>query len=88
MKNSFTLNDFFLLCHNVTDGWKDQELIKDGFSNEGWRNEYPESYKNDGKSQDTLVAPDKRIIDNIMGYARALYMVNTESAGYFSILMN
>jgi hypothetical protein len=88
MKNSFTLHDFFLLCHNETDGWKDQELTTDGFSEEGWRNEYPDYYPHSGKSLDTLVAPDKKIIDNIMGYARALYQVKTKTSGYFSILLN
>jgi hypothetical protein len=74
MKNSFTLNDFFLSGQNESDEWWIQELIKSGIS---LQEPLPEQF-----------SPDKRVLSNIMGYSQALYVLKTNHAGVFSILMN
>lgn len=87
MKNFFTLNDFFLLNQNESEEWEEQLFEKTGFFNSSEKEKSDLSHQST-ETVDTLISPDKKIIDNIMGYARALYLVKTENAGYFSIVMN
>jgi len=78
MKNSFTLNDFFLSGQNEADDWRNQDLFNSGI---------PLQKPVDPFYQE-LVLPDKRVLNNILGYSHALYVVKTKHAGIFSILMN
>jgi hypothetical protein len=39
-------------------------------------------------SNQELFLPDKKVLNNIMGYSQALYVVKTNHAGVFTILMN
>jgi hypothetical protein len=88
MKKSFTLNDFFLLSHIETDEWLDQEVSKTDFASIGCGCEIDgcgckfENYN--GK----FVSPDKRITDNILGYARALTVIKTKDCGCFNYILN
>ena len=78
MKNSFTLNDFFLSGQNEADDWWNQDLINSGISLQ----------KPVDISIRELFLPGKRVLNNIMGYSQALYVVKTNHAGVFTILMN
>lgn len=78
MKNSFTLNDFFLSGQNEADDWWIQDLINSGI---------PLQKLVDFSNQE-LFLPDKKVLNNILGYSHALYVVKTKHAGIFSILMN
>jgi hypothetical protein len=87
MKNFFTLHDFFLLSQNESEEWEKQVYGNAGFFSSSEK-EKSDSSNQSAETVDTLISPDKKVIDNIMGYAHALYLVKTENAGYFSIVMN
>ena len=88
MKNSFTLHDFFLLYHNETDERNESFLENSFLSAFKDEDEFTGLSDQSSISVETLIAPDKKIIDNLMGYARALYLVKTDYAGDFHIVMN
>lgn len=81
MKNSFTLDDLILsnYCetHN-SDEMKISDLIKLDFD---LRQEMC-------NQDDCSVSPDKRIVNNILCYSRALDVFPTKRAGNINILMN
>ena len=39
-------------------------------------------------SNNSAVLPEKRIVENIMSYARALCVIKTENAGVLNLIMN
>jgi len=84
MKNSFTLQDFFLLCRNETDEWGEYLFNDLDCSESEWIHELSGSTNQSMK----LMVPDKKIINNILGYSHALCVVITRDAGCFEIMLN
>jgi hypothetical protein len=84
MKNTFTLNDFSLFFNetNITGQSSDDALLKQ-FVNK-------EEEMRIGKKilRGVAVSPEKRILDNIFSYARALAVFKTKRAGTVNVLMN
>ena len=72
MKDSFTLDDFILFSRRV------------GTDNGG---DMVDERKHTAVT-DAKVGPDKRIIDNILGYSRALTVLKTKGAGNINLLLN
>jgi ribosomal protein S17E len=84
MKNTFTLNDFGLFFYesNITEQNPDDELLEQFFKKE-------EEMRTGKKIlRGVAVSPDKRILNNIFGYARALTVFKTKGAGIVNVLMN
>ena len=88
MKNSFTLNELILIACGEKGGtdMSDMEVAcqTDGQSNRSDRKLKNINLLNSGLS----ISPDKRIINNILNYSRALSIVNTKGSGNFSLLLN
>ncbi|MCD4730946.1 MAG: hypothetical protein K8R74_10120 [Bacteroidales bacterium] len=88
MKNSFTLNELIL----IACGEKGEADISDmevacqtnGQSNRSDRKLSNTDLHNSGLS----ISPNKRIINNILNYSRALSIVHTKGSGNFNLLMN
>lgn len=84
MKNTFTLNDFNLFFNesNIAGQSSEDALTKQFFDKE--------DNMRTGKKifNGIAVSPEKRILDNIFGYARALAVFKTKRAGTVNILMN
>ena len=82
MKKSYTLNELI----NFVNGEK----------REGDQNEQDVTCQTDNRKiskrelldSNMAISPDKRIIDNILNYSRALSMVNTKKTGNFNLIMN
>ncbi len=88
MKNSFTLDELILIVcgeQGETD-MSDMEVAC----------QTDDLYKKDDRklsNTDLLnlglsISPDKRIINNILNYSRALSIMNTKNSGNFNLLMN
>lgn len=84
MKNSFTLQDFFLLCRNETDECGQHPFIDLDFSVSARIDHFTVSPHQSIK----LMVPDKQIINNILNYSQALCLVKTREAGCFKIMLN
>lgn len=84
MKNSFTLQDFFLLCRNETDEWGEPFFDELDYSGSALIRKYSGSTN----QSMNLMVPDKQIINNILGYSHALCLVKTSNAGCFEIILN
>lgn len=88
MKNSFTLNELILFVCGEKRGadMNDMEIACQTGS---------DCKRDDRKLSDIdllnsglSISPDKRIINNILNYSRALSIVNTKNSGNFNLLMN
>lgn len=82
MKKSYTLNELI----NFVNGEE-----REGNPNEqdvACQTDNRKVSKRDLLDSNVLISPDKRIIDNILNYSRALSMVNTRNSGNFSLMMN
>ena len=88
MKNSFTLNELILIVcgeQGETD-MSDMEVAC----------QTDDLYKKDDRKLSNIdllnlglsISPDKRIINNILNYSRALSIMNTKNSGNFNLLMN
>ena len=88
MKNSFTLNELILIACGENGGTdlSDMEVAcqTDGQSFRDDRKLRNIDLLNSGLS----ISPNKRIINNILNYSRALSIVNTKGSGDFKLLMN
>lgn len=84
MKNSFTLQDFFLLCRNETDECGQHPFIDLDLSESSLIHDFTVSPHQSMK----LMIPDKKIVNNILSYSQALCLVKTREAGCFKIMMN
>lgn len=88
MKNSFTLNDLirFVCGDNGEVGLSDSEVAcKPG---DQYCKEDRKSSNNELLYSGLPISPDKRIINNILNYSRALSIVNTKNSGNFNLLLN
>lgn len=88
MKSSFTLNELILsVCgENEEADAGDAEVA----CQTGCQCNKPHQKLSDNNllNSGLTISPDKRIVDNILNYSRALSVVNTESSGNFSLMMN
>ncbi len=83
MKNTFTLNDFNLFFNESGITGQGSDSWAENFFNK-------EKEMRTGKNilNSVTVSPDKRVLDNIFGYSRALAVFKTKSAGMVNLLMN
>ena len=84
MKSSFTLQDFFLLCRNETDE-SGEHLFDD---QDSFESVLIDKFSGSTNQSLKLMVPDKKIINNILGYSHALCLVKTSDAGNFEIMLN
>jgi hypothetical protein len=84
MKNTFTQNDFNLFFNesNITEQSSDGTLLKQFFNKE------EEMIVGKNLLQEIAVSPEKRILDSILSYSRALMVFKTKRAGIVNALMN
>jgi len=84
MKNTFTQNDFNLFFNEsgITGQSPDDTLTKQFFN----KDEEMRIGKN--LLRGVVVSPEKRILDNIFSYARALAVFKTRKAGIINVIMN
>ena len=84
MKNTFTLNDFNLFFNesSITEQSLDGTLLKQFFNKE------EEMIVGNNLLQEVAISPEKRILDNIFSYSRALMVFKTKRAGIVNALMN
>ena len=87
MKSDFTLDDLILFAYNETRETNEPEK-GDVMESEEFRHDFREMLADDNEGKGRCVLPDKRVINNIMNYSRALSVVRTRKAGYFNLLMN
>lgn len=78
MKSYFTLNDLILYTFCETEKQEDIGLFNSINSVEKRKRDF----------QSLRVSPNRRILNNIFSYARALSVLKTEKAGNFNLLMN
>jgi hypothetical protein len=88
MKNSFTLNDLILFNQFENEFWKEEHSVKSEYHGKKPGYEFTKFTEISDNFRDNLFSPEKRIISNIMDYSRALFVINTKKAGYFTVLMN
>lgn len=87
MKSSFTIDDLFLFAINETLETEDH-MKCDGIGAHELKHEFKEILGSDDFSENAGVLPEKRLINNIMSYSRALNVVRTRQAGNINLLMN
>ena len=83
MKDSFTLDDLIFYAYCETEDLDEERIFDSSAVDEKFRNEFKSMFL-DSKT----VSPDRKIIDNIMSYARALCVIKTERAGALNFIMN
>jgi hypothetical protein len=83
MKNTFTQNDFNLFFNesNITEQSSDGTLLKHF-------NKEEEMIVGKNLLQEVAASPEKRILDSIFSYSRALMVFKTKRAGIVNALMN
>ncbi len=84
MKNTFTQNDFNLFFNesNITEQSSDGTLLKQFFNKE------EEMIVRNNLLHEVAAFPEKRILDSIFSYSRALMVFKTKRAGIVNALMN
>ncbi len=82
MKNSFTLNE---LISFVCNGKSENNMSNVEIANKKDHRRYSNSEMLDSGLS---ISPDKRIINNILNYSRALSIVQTKNSGNFRLMMN
>ena len=88
MKNLFTLNDLILNAYCESEGIDKEGLKISPPVNEGQMGAMKEIMDSEMWHECQTISPEKRIIDNIMNYSRALNVLKTEKSGNFNLLMN
>jgi len=83
MKDSITLDDLIFYAYCETEDLEEKRIFDSSAVDEKFRNEFMSMFL-DSKT----VSPDRKIIDNIMSYARALCVIKTERAGVLNFIMN
>lgn len=83
MKDSFTLDDLIFFAYCETSELEERNLFDTSRTDSKLKDEFRDLFIDSSK-----VAPEKRIIDNIMSYARALCVIKTERAGVLNFIMN
>jgi hypothetical protein len=83
MKDSYTLDDLIFYAYCETEDLGETRLFDNSKAEEKFRNEFKSMFLDSKK-----VSPDRRLIDNIMSYARALCVIKTERAGVLNFIMN
>lgn len=82
MKKSYTLNELI----NFVNGEKREEYPNE--KDIACQTDHRKMSNRDLLDSSMSISPDKRIINNILNYSRALSMVNTKNSGNFSLMMN
>ncbi|NOX45738.1 MAG: hypothetical protein GXO89_02030 [Chlorobi bacterium] len=88
MEKFFTKNDLILFAYNETTKTDDEKLFKSMRTNTQLTDNYKSILSMKYRVESVLVSPQKRIVDNIMNYSRALWIAQTENSGNFNVLMN
>ena len=87
MKSSFTIDDLFLFAINETLETEDHMKCDELEASE-LKHEFREILGSENFDSNGRVSPEKRLINNIMSYSRALNVVRTKQAGTLNLLMN
>jgi hypothetical protein len=88
MEKFFTQNDLILFAYNETEKTDDEKLFKSMQTNTQLTDNYKSILSMKYCVESALVSPQKRILNNIMNYSRALWIAHTEHSGDFNVLMN
>ena len=88
MENFFTKNDLILFAYNETNKTDVDKLSKSIRANPKLMDNYKSILSMKYSVDSVLVSPQKRIVNNIMNYSRALWIAHTEHSGNFNVLMN
>lgn len=88
MENFFTQNDLILFAYNETNKTDDEKLFKSMQSNTQLAENYHSILSMKYSVDSALISPQKRVVNNIMNYSRALWVAHTEHSGNFNVLMN
>lgn len=83
MKDSITLDDLIFYAYCETEDLEEKSIFDNSKAEEKFRNEFKCMFL-DSKT----VSPDRRIVDNIISYSRALCVIKTERAGVLNFIMN
>ena len=82
MKNSFTFNELIsFVCGENEKTEKTEVEVACQTDNCGLSNSKMSNFS-------LSISPEKRIINNILNYSRALSIVRTKEAGNFNLMMN
>ncbi len=88
MEKFFTQNDLILFAYNETNKTDDEKLFKSMQTNTQLVENYQSILTMKYCIESAFVLPQKRIVNNIMNYSRALWIAHTEHSGNFNVLMN
>ena len=88
MKSSFTLNELILSVCGEKGGAGNRGDVVACETGCECSSPHEKLSNNNMLNSGFSISPNKRIIDNILNYSRALSIVNTENSGNFSLMMN
>ena len=82
MKNSFTLNELIsFVCGEKSEVDENNVEI-------AYKTDHQDHCNNEMLDSRLSISPNKRIIENILNYSRALSIVQTKDSGNFNLMMN
>lgn len=88
MKSDFTFNDLIVFAFNDTLEKNDPERSDAMESFDEFKHEFKELLENSSFGHRAGTGPNQRIINNIMGYSRALNVIPTRQTGVVNLLVN
>ncbi|MBN2173252.1 MAG: hypothetical protein JW731_03920 [Bacteroidales bacterium] len=88
MKNSFTPNDLILFAYSDTKGTRERKFYEEMQADEHLLKEFQNILGVKFCIDSSIVAPQKRTINNLLSYSRAMVIFKTNSIGTINKVMN